>query len=171
MEIGHLLRESRLLLLTALEPKLETGSAVLGESAVTVNLHGDVQHGFGDAQPGDAVYHRGKGTRQLAHKIGGSQDAVPQLGRRVVVLDAGALDEVGHVHAGGAGHLAAFAIKAVLEGLVKEIRILEPEAFTVGAGLLGAGVQRIGLEHGAVCRAHRALHALLKVMVGLCVFL
>ena len=171
VEIGHLLGENRLLLGPALEPALETAGDIGRERPALVHLQEGVQGRFGDGHPRDAVHHGRERTGQRAHEIRGGQDAVPELGLGLVVLDAGRLDEVRHVHAGRAGYLAAFAVEAILERIIEEIRILQAQALTVGAGLLGAGIQRIHLQHRAVRRTDGALHALLEVVLGDGIFL
>ena len=55
-------------------------------------------------------------------------------------------------------------MEAVLERIVEKVRVLEAQALSVWAGLLGAGVEGIHLQYGTVCGAHRALHAFLKVV-------
>jgi hypothetical protein len=79
-------------------------------------------------------------------------------------LHAGTLDDVGDVHAAGARHLAAFAVQAQLQCLVKISGILHAVTLTIGAGLFGAGIVGGYSSYRTHGRANRALGALFKVV-------
>ena len=164
VEIGHLLVELGLLLGAALEPALETASAVFREGAVPVDGESRIQDGLGDAQAGDSVHQGSERTGHAAHEIGAGEHPVAQAGLFVSIFHPGGLDDVGHLHAGRAHDFAPLAVQAVLERLVEEIRILQAEAFTVRTGLLGAGIARIHRHDRTVSRADGAFHALLEIM-------
>ena len=169
--VGDLLGEGGLGRGLALQPGLEAAAAVFRERAVLVDLHRAVEHGLRHAHLGDAVDHRRERPGQGAHEIGGGQDAVAKLRLRVVVADAGRLDQVGDLHARRAGDLAALAVQTVFQGVVEEERVFQAETLPVGPGLLGAGVERVDLQHGAIGRADRALHALFEIVLAFGVFL
>ena len=166
VEIGHLFGKCGLRLRLPLQPRLETLPAVAGEAPPVVDLQRGVHHGLGRTEAGHGVDDGREGTRHRAHQVGVGEDPVPQLGRGLVVADTRRLDQVGHVHPGGAGDLAALAVHAILEGIIEVLRILEAEPFPVRPGLLGAGIQGIHLQHGTINRAHGAFHALLEIMAA-----
>ena len=124
-----------------------------------------------DAEGGGSVHNGRERAGELAHEIRVRQHDVAELGLRVVVLDAGGLDNVRHFHAGRAHDFAALAVQAVLERLVEEVRILEAEPLSVGAGLFGAGVARVHRHDRAIGRADGAFHAFLEIMRAGGVFL
>ena len=171
VEVSDLLFELRLLLGVAFQPAFETTAAVFRESAVLVDGEGRVQKGLRDAQRRGPVHDGSERAGERAHEVRIRKHDVAELGLRMVVLDAGGLDDVRDVDAGRAGDLAALAVQAVFEGLVEEVRVLEPEPFSVGTGLLGAGVARVHRHDRAVGRADGAFHALLEVMRAGGVFL
>ncbi len=171
VEIGHLLVELGLFLGAALEPALEAASAVFREGSVPVDGEGRVQDGLGNAQPGHPIHQGSERTGQTAHEIGAGEHPVAKAGLLVPVFHAGGLDDVGHLHAGRTDDFAPFAVQAILEGLVEEIRILQAKAFAVRAGLLGTGIARIHRHDRAIGRADGALHALLEIMGAGGVFL
>ena len=161
MVVGDLLVELRLFLGTAFQPAFETLAAVFRESAVLVDGKGRVEDGLGDAEPGHAVHDGRKRAGQT----------VAEFRLLLAVFDAGGLDDVGDIHAGGTDDLASLAVQAVFEGLVEEVRVLEPETFSVGTGLLRAGIARIHRHDRTVGRAYGAFHALFEVMRAGGVFL
>ena len=171
MVVGDLLVELRLFLGTAFQPAFETLAAVFRESAVLVDGKGRVEDGLGDAEPGHAVHDGRKRAGQMPHKVGIGQHPVAEFRLLLAVFDAGGLDDVGDIHAGGTDDLASLAVQAVFEGLVEEVRVLEPETFSVGTGLLRAGIARIHRHDRTVGRAYGAFHALFEVMRAGGVFL
>ena len=141
------------------------------ERAVTVYAHGCVKYAPGDAQAGDSVHNGREGPCQRAHEVGVGKDDVAELRLGVLILDAGCLDKVRHVYAGGTCDFAPFAVHAVLECIIEEVGVLEAETFTVRAGLLGARIQGIHCKYGAICGAHRTLGAFLKIIGAAGIFL
>ena len=164
VEVGHLLRKRRLLLAASFEPALEAAAAVFGKGTPVVDFHRGIQYRFGNGQACDAIDDGCERPCQLSHEIGRGKHPVTQLGRMGIVLDTCTLDKIRHFHAGRAGNLAALAVEAILERIAEEIRVLEPQAFAVRAGLLGAGVQRIYLKYRTIGRADGALHAFLEIV-------
>ena len=164
MEVGDLFLELSLFLGTAFQPAFEATATVFGEGAMLVDGEGGVEDRFRDTEAGRSVHDGGERTREAAHEVRIGQNDVAELGLRMVVLDTCCLDDVGDMYAGRAHDLAALAVQAVLQGLVEEVRILEPEPFSVGAGLLGAGIARVHRHDRAVGRADGALHALFEIV-------
>jgi hypothetical protein len=76
------------------------------------------------------------------------------------------LDNVGDVYTAGTSYLAAFAIQAQLQGLVKIGRVLQAVTFTVGAGLFGAGIVGGYSGNRADCGADAAFGTLLEVVLA-----
>ena len=171
VEIRHLLGEGRLLLTLTLEPEFKAASAVFGEGAVPVHGQEGVHGRFGDAHARDQVGDGGHRPYHLAHEIRRGQDAVPQFDGGAVVAETGALDKIGHFYPGRAGHLAALAIEAVLEGGVEEGGVFEAQPFSVRAGLLGTRIEWIHFQHGAVHRTDGAFGTFLKIVRAFRIFL
>ena len=155
----------------ALEPAFKALGGVFREGAVLVDGHGRVQDRLGRAEAGHAVDERGERTGERAHEIGAGEDPVAELGLGLGILDAGGLDDVGDIHAGRAGDLAALAVEAVFQRFIEEVRVFQAEAFPVRTGLFRAGIAGIGRNDRAIGGTDRALHALFEVVGACSVFL
>lgn len=146
-------------------PRGEGPVGVFGEDAPVVDRHHLVHHVAHGLERHGRIDDRGEGRGERTHQVGVRQHEVPQRGVALrPVLDAGGLDDVADAHVRGAGHLAALAVHAVFQGVVVEVRLLEPQTLAVGSRLLRPRIVRVCGRHGAVDRADRALDALLEVV-------
>ena len=155
VEIAHLLAVLRLLSLgVALIPGFEALCAVSRELAVLVNANGAVHQALGKAQSQSLVHDWGKAVCHRAHEVGAGENAVAQAWLVVAVFHAGHLNNVAHLHVLWTCHLAALAVQALFEVFVEEHWIFQTVAFTVGTGLLRAGICWIYCRHWAIYRTN-----------------
>ena len=101
--------------------------------------------------------------RHGAHKVGAGKHLVAQRGPVGAVLDAGLLDEVAYIDMFRASHLTALAVETELQGLIKELRILDAVALVVGARLFRTGIVWFHRRHGAIHGTDGTLETLLEV--------
>ena len=167
VEVGDLALEAGLTRFLLLVPAAEGALGVFGQVTVGGDPQRLVQHQLHRLEAGGEVDHRGHQGGHAAHQIGVGEHelADPRLEAAVLVLGLG--DDVADAHPARAGHFAALAVSAVLEGAVKELRALDAQPLPIRACLLGAGVGRIGLGHRAVGGTDGAFDALIESLVGM----
>ncbi len=166
VEVGDLPRKAGLRFFLLLVPAAEGALGVFGQIAVGGDPQRLVQHHFHWLEAGGEVDYRGHQGRHAAHQIGVGEDelADPRFEAAVLVLGLG--DDVADAHPARAGYFAAFAVGAVLEGAVKELRALDPQPLPIRARLFRAGVGWVGLCHRAVGGTDGAFDALIESLVG-----
>ncbi|MNO77274.1 hypothetical protein D3C76_683770 [compost metagenome] len=126
VEIGYLTFEAGLTGFLFLVPAAEGALRILGQIAVGGDPQRLVQYQLHRLEACGEVDHRGHQGRHAAHQIrvGEHELAYSRFEAAVLVLGLG--DDVADAHPARAGHFAALAVGAVLEGAVKELGVLDP---------------------------------------------
>ncbi|MNP16191.1 hypothetical protein D3C76_1085770 [compost metagenome] len=166
VEVGYLARIAGLGGLLLLVPAAEGALGVLGQVAVGGDPQRLVQHQLHRLEACGEVDHRGHQGGHAAHEIRVGKHELAYSRFEAAVLMLGFGDDVADAHPARAGHLAALAVGAVLEGAVEQLRALDAQPLPIGTGLFRARVGGIGLGHRAVGGADGAFDALIEGLIG-----
>jgi len=74
------------------------------------------------------------------------------------------MDQICDFYTGRTGHLATFAVHAILQVLIEKVLVLKTKTLPVRAGLLRTRVQRIDGHNRTVSCADRTFDALFEII-------
>ena len=129
-----------------------------------VNAENSVESSLYRLYRKDCIDNRSKRAGHCSHEISAGKHPVAEFRLTGAEFDSRLLDYVGNFNSGRTCDVASLAIKAIFEGLVEEISVLQPEPLPVRTGLLRARIIRIYRNDRAVYCTDCALDTLLEII-------